>query len=237
MAAEGLSQDELKKQAAGRAVDFVENGMVLGLGTGSTAKLAVARIAERLREGSLRDIVGVPTSEQTAEQARGLGIPLSMLDEHSRVDLAIDGADEVDPNLNLIKGRGGALLREKMVEKAAQRLVIVVDESKLVDGLGVLGPVPVEVVQFCWGYNAMRIKELGCEIVLRMAGDEPFVTDNKNYILDCHFEGALEDPRATARAIRELPGVIEHGLFLDMADTVVVAGQGGVALRQRAVKG
>jgi ribose 5-phosphate isomerase A len=233
MPSRDLGQDELKRLAAERAVELVEDGMVLGLGTGSTAKFAIDRIGQRLREGSLKDVVGVPTSQQTAAQARSLGIPLTTLDDHPAVDLAIDGADEVDPNLNLIKGRGGALLREKMVETAAKRLVIIADESKLVDTLGARGPVPVEVVQFCWQYNALRIKDLGCSIVRREKAGEPFVTDNSNYILDCHFGGPLEDPHAVAQAIRALPGVIEHGLFLDMADLVIVAGQGGVVVKQR----
>jgi ribose 5-phosphate isomerase A len=228
-----MGQDELKRLAAERAVELVEDGMVLGLGTGSTAKFAIDRIGQRLRDGSLKDVVGVPTSQQTAAQAQSLAIPLTTLDDHPVVDLAIDGADEVDPNLDLIKGRGGALLREKMVETAARRLVIIADESKLVDALGARGPVPVEVVQFCWQYNALCIKDLGCRTVLRERSGAPFVTDNSNYILDCHFGGPLADPHGVAQAIRALPGVIEHGLFLDMADTVIVAGQDGVVVKQR----
>ncbi|KAK2631119.1 hypothetical protein EUGRSUZ_L03383 [Eucalyptus grandis] len=149
-----LTQDDLKKIAADKAVGYVRSGMVLGLGTGSTAAFVVAKLGQLLRSGELSDIVGVPTSKRTEEQARGLGIPLSVLDDHPRLDLAIDGADEVDPDLNLVKGRGGALLREKMVEAASDKFVVVADETKLVSGLGGSGlAMPVEVVQFCWKYN------------------------------------------------------------------------------------
>eukprot|EP00850_Spirogloea_muscicola_P008571 SM000046S16352 [mRNA] locus=s46:29517:31520:- [translate_table: standard] len=166
--------------------------MVLGLGTGSTAAFAVARIGQLLKEGKLENIVGVPTSTRTAEQAAALGIPLSVLDDHPKIDLAIDGADEVDPALNLVKGRGGALLREKMVEKASARFIVIVDETKLVDGLGGSGlAMPVEIVQFCWKYNLERLKNLpevaGCTAKLRMSGDKPYVTDNSNYIVDLYF--------------------------------------------------
>ena len=225
-------QDQLKKQAAERAVEAVKSGMKLGLGTGSTAWFAVQRIGELLQNGELQDLVGVPTSKRTEEQARALGIPLSTLDEHPALDLAIDGADEVDPNLDLVKGRGGALLREKMVEQAAKRFVVVVDESKLVEGLGVTGAMPVEVVQFCWRYNQARLERLGCEVRLR-GGQEPYVTDNGNYILDCFFPGPMRDPGATAGAIASLSGVVEHGLFLGMADEVIIAGSDGVSSRTR----
>eukprot|EP00850_Spirogloea_muscicola_P024632 SM001185S25540 [mRNA] locus=s1185:25:2174:+ [translate_table: standard] len=163
-----------------QAVEYVESGMVLGLGTGSTAAFAVARIGQLLKEGKLENIVGVPTSTRTAEQAAALGIPLSVLDDHPKIDLAIDGADEVDPALNL------------MVEKASARFIVIVDETKLVDGLGGSGlAMPVEIVQFCWKYNLERLKNLpevaGCTAKLRMSGDKPYVTDNSNYIVDLYF--------------------------------------------------
>lgn len=239
MSSNVLTQDELKKMAAEKAVEYAESGMVLGLGTGSTAAFAVARIGELMKEGKLRDIVGIPTSKRTAEQAASLGIPLSVLDEHPKIDLAIDGADEVDPELNLVKGRGGALLREKMVEAASAKFVVVVDESKLVSGLGGSGlAMPVEVVPFCWKYNASRLQALfqaeGCEAKLRLSdGDKPYVTDNLNYIVDLYFKSPIKDSRAAAKAILALEGVVEHGLFLDMASAVIIAGAEGVSVQTK----
>lgn len=233
-----LTQDELKKIAADKAVEYVQSGMVLGLGTGSTAAFAVAKIGELLKEGTLKDIIGVPTSKRTAEQAAALGIPLSVLDDHPKIDLAIDGADEVDPDLNLVKGRGGALLREKMVEAASAKFVVIVDETKLVNGLGGSGlAMPVEVVQFCWKYNAERLKTLpevaGCEVKLRLDGDKPYVTDNSNYIIDLYFKDPIKDAKAAAKAISSLEGVVDHGLFLDMATAVIIAGSDGVTVQSK----
>uniref|UniRef100_A0A0C9S5Z8 ribose-5-phosphate isomerase n=1 Tax=Wollemia nobilis TaxID=56998 RepID=A0A0C9S5Z8_9CONI len=234
-----LTQDDLKRQAAVKAVEYVESGMVLGLGTGSTAAFAVAQIGELLRTGALRDVVGIPTSKCTEELAAAAGIPLTFLDEHPRVDLAIDGADEVDPQLNLVKGRGGSLLREKMVEAAAARFVVVVDESKLVAGLGGSGlAMPVEVVPFGWKYNVERLRALfaaeGCDARLRLDADSrPFQTDNANYIVELYLKRPLTDPRAAGEAIARLEGVVEHGLFLDMASAVVVAGAGGVTVMNK----
>ncbi|KAJ7568370.1 hypothetical protein O6H91_01G029500 [Diphasiastrum complanatum] len=233
-----LTQDDLKKLAADKAVEYVQSGMVLGLGTGSTAAFVVSKIGELLKEGKLKDIVGVPTSKRTAEQAAAVGIPLSVLDDHPKIDLAIDGADEVDPELNLVKGRGGALLREKMVEAASAKFVVVVDETKLVDGLGGSGlAMPVEVVQFCWKYNLERLKNLpevaGCEARLRLEGDKPYVTDNSNYIVDLYFKTPIKDARAAANAIASLEGVVDHGLFLDMATAVIIAGTEGVTIKAK----
>eukprot|EP01018_Ginkgo_biloba_P013125 Gb_35011 [translate_table: standard] len=233
-----LTQDDLKKLAADKAVEYVESGMVLGLGTGSTAAFVVAKIGELLKTGKLKDIVGIPTSKRTAEQAASLGIPLSVLDDNPKIDLAIDGADEVDPELNLVKGRGGALLREKMVEAASSKFVVVVDESKLVDGLGGSGlAMPVEVVPFCWKYNAARLQSLfdaeGCEAKLRIDGDKPYVTDNSNYIVDLYFKTPIKDSRAAGNAILALEGVVEHGLFLDMASVVIIAGTVGVTVKTK----
>ncbi|CAL9041319.1 unnamed protein product [Musa banksii] len=229
-----LTQDDLKKLAAVKAVEYVSSGMVLGLGTGSTAAFVVAEIGALLSSGKLRDIVGVPTSKRTYEQALSLGIPLSTLDDHPRIDLAIDGADEVDPDLNLVKGRGGALLREKMVEAASDKFVVVADETKLVTGLGGSGlAMPVEVVQFCWKYNQTRLQELfkeeGCEAKLRLDdGGKPYVTDNSNYIVDLYFKTPIKDAPAAGKEISALEGVVEHGLFLDMATAVIIAGKDGV---------
>lgn len=211
--------------------------MVLGLGTGSTAAFVVSRIGELLKSGELKDIVGVPTSKRTQEQAASLGIPLSILDDHPKIDLAIDGADEVDPELNLVKGRGGALLREKMVEAASDKFVVVVDDTKLVTGLGGSGlAMPVEVVQFCWKYNLVRLQEMfnaeGCDAKLRVDGDgKPYVTDNSNYIVDLYFKTPIKDAGSAGKEISALEGVVEHGLFLDMATAVIIAGKDGVTVQ------
>lgn len=235
-----LTQDELKKIAAYKAVEYVESGMVLGLGTGSTAKHAVDRIGELLRQGRLKNIVGIPTSKQTHEQAVSLGIPLTDLDTHPVVDLSIDGADEVDPDLNLVKGRGGSLLREKMVESASKKFIVIVDESKLVQYVGSSGlAMPVEVVKFCWNFTAGRLQEIfqdcGCVAKLRIGGDkgEPFVTDNDNYIVDLYLKQDMGDLQAASDAILRLPGVVEHGMFLDMATTVIVAGELGITVKNK----
>ncbi|KAM7277060.1 hypothetical protein ACFE04_018926 [Oxalis oulophora] len=234
-----LTQDQLKKLAADKAVEYVKSGMVLGLGTGSTAAFVVDKIGQLLKTNELTNIIGVPTSKRTQEQALSLGIPLSTLDQHSHLDLAIDGADEVDPQLNLVKGRGGALLREKMVEAASDKFVVVVDDSKLVDGLGGSKlAMPVEVVQFCWKYNLIRLqalfKEEGVVAKLRLdADDKPYVTDNSNYIVDLYFETPIKDSYAAGREIAKLQGVVDHGLFLDMATAVIIAGKTGVSVMSK----
>lgn len=233
-----LTQDELKKIAAYKAVEFVESGMVLGLGTGSTAKHAVDRIGELLRQGKLTNIVGIPTSKKTHEQAVSLGIPLSDLDSYPVVDLAIDGADEVDPFMNLVKGRGGSLLREKMVEGACKKFVVIVDESKLVPHLGGSGlAMPVEVVPYCWKFTAKRLQDLfedcGCVAKLRATGEQPFVTDNGNYVIDLYLKKDIGDLKVASDNILRLAGVVEHGMFLDMATTVIVASELGVTIRNK----
>jgi ribose 5-phosphate isomerase A len=235
-----LTQDELKKIAAYKAVEYVESGMVLGLGTGSTAKHAVDRIGELLRQGKLHNIVGIPTSTKTHEQALSLGIPLTDLDAHPVVDLAIDGADEVDPFLNLVKGRGGSLLREKMVESSCRKFVVIVDESKLVKHLGGSGlAMPVEIVPFCWKFTAQRLqalfKDSGCVAKLRTCGEngEPSVTDNRNYVVDLYFSKDIGDLKAASDEILRLAGVVEHGMFLDMATTVIVAGELGITVKNK----
>jgi len=221
----------LKKAAAEWAAALIEDGMVVGLGTGSTASLILEPLAARIRQG-LR-IVGIPTSERTAEQARALGIPLSTLADHPRVDLTIDGADEVETGtLNLIKGRGGALLREKIVASASARLVIVADESKLVERLG-RGVVPVEVVPFEWQSTARRIEGLGASAALRLRPDGgAFITDGGHYILDCAF-GPIASAGSLDRDLNGIVGVVEHGLFLGLADQVVVGRAAGVEVLDR----
>jgi len=224
----------LKRQAAERAVEFVQSGMVLGLGTGSTTAYAIDRIGQRVQSGELRDIVGVPTSGWTAARARELGIPLATLVERPVLDLAIDGADEVDPHLDLIKGLGGALMREKIVESTARRFVVVVDESKLVKRLGTRGALPVEVTQFAWEVHAHWLESLGCRAELRRQADgSPYVTDNGNYIVHCTFPDGIAAPFALARTLIERPGILEHGLFLGMATDVVVSGVDGVRVIAR----
>jgi len=230
-----LSERERQKRAAAeRAVEFVESGMVLGLGTGSTARHVLEVLADRLRSGALRDVVGVPTSRATERHARELGIPVTTLDREPRLDLAIDGADEVDPHLRLIKGLGGALLWEKIVATASERLVIVVDEGKLVDELGRTAPLPVEVVPFGWSTHLAFLDLLGAQATLRRGADgSPFVTDGGHYLLDCRFEGGLVEPDRVERELRQRVGVVETGLFLDLADTVVVGGAEGVRTLNR----
>ncbi len=217
----------LKQQAAEFAAEFVDSGMIIGLGTGSTAIFATRRIAQSLQAGDLRDILAIPTSLATEQAAIELGIPLTTLVDHPRIDITIDGADEVDPNFNLIKGGGGALLREKIVAQATARQVIVVDDSKLVEQLGTTWAVPVEVIPFGWQSQAAYLGSLGAAPVQRMDGDQPYQTDQGNIILDCDF-GPIEDAAALARAMESRAGIVEHGLFIGMARDVVVAGVGGV---------
>ncbi len=217
-----------KQQAAERALAFVESGMVVGLGTGSTAIWAVRGLAQRLKEGRLRDIVGFPTSASIEAEARRLGIPLLGHDGPPAVDLTIDGADEVDPELNLIKGGGGALLREKIVAQASRREIIVVDEGKLSAALGTRWAVPVEVIPFGWRSQAGYLESLGARVTLRQAGDGmPFATDQGNLILDCAF-GPIADPAALAARLDGRAGIVEHGLFLGLATDLIVAGDGGI---------
>jgi ribose 5-phosphate isomerase A len=221
------AQQQFKQAAAESAVALVEDGMILGLGTGSTAKLAVETLGKRVQSG-LR-VVGVPTSEFTGHQARSLGIPVSSLDEHPALDLTIDGADEVELGaLNLIKGRGGALLREKIVASASKRLVIMVDESKLVSRLGSHFALPVELIPFGWHVAARKLEALGAKVALRSGSDgKPYVTDGGHYIVDCAF-GPIASPAKLESELNNMVGVVEHGLFLGMAAQVIVAGQDGV---------
>lgn len=221
------ARDDAKRRAAVDAVDRIESGMVVGLGTGSTAAFAVEEIARRLGEGALRDIVGIPTSAATHQQAVLLGVPLGTLESHPEIDLTIDGADEVDPDGNLIKGLGGALLREKMVATASHRLVIIVDESKLVPRLGTRAPLPVEVVTFGAGAHEAAIRALGASAMLRLAADgSPFRTDEGHLILDCRFPQGIADPAGVQATLRARPGVVETGLFLGMRPEVIIGRPG-----------
>ena len=213
----------IKRRAAQRAVDYVKSGMVVGLGYGSTAIFAVYRIAEMLRSGHLRDILGVPCSLHIEEEARGLGIPLTTLDDHPVIDVTIDGADEVDPDLNLIKGGGGALLREKIVAQASLREIIVVDESKLSSVLGTHWSVPVEVIPFGWRSQAEYLESLGAQVSVRRNPDGGlFKTDHGNMILDCAF-GTIPQPTQLAEQLSKRAGIVEHGLFVGIATDLIVA--------------
>jgi len=223
----------LKQLAAARAVEAVQSGMVLGLGTGSTARYAIEIIGERLRDGRLSNIAGVPTSANTEQIAQRAGIPLTTLQEHPVLDLTIDGADEVGPGLVLIKGQGGALLHEKIVARASRQEIIVVDDTKLVQVLGTKAPLAVEVIPFGWDTYSTALLKLGCTPVLRMqrqAGQDsvPYVTDEGNYIVDCRFP-RIQDPVALERELNLIPGVVDNGLFIGLATLVIVASPSGTS--------
>ena len=212
------------KQLAGeRAADLADDGMIVGLGTGSTAYFAIRKLGERVREG-LR-IHGIPTSEQSRIQAEREGIPLTDFALAARIDLTIDGADEIDPAFNLIKGGGGALLREKLVATASRREIIVADESKLKNRLGGF-PLPVEVAPFGWQFVRLQVEALGCRATLRVQDNRAFVTDNGNYILDCAF-GVINDPADLERRIAAICGVVESGLFVGLAHHIVIGNADG----------
>lgn len=221
-----MDVNKLKRQAARRAVEFVEDGMVVGLGHGSTAAFAVERIDELLRAGELAGIVCVPCSEEVARHAGRLGIPLTTLDDHPSIDVTIDGADEVDAGMNLIKGGGGALLREKIVACTSAREVIIVDASKLSPRLGTQFALPIEVVPFAWIVETRSLETLGAH-VLRRGGEDPFLTDQRNFILDCDF-GPIERPSELSAQLDARPGIVGHGLFVGVATDLVVATERGV---------
>lgn len=220
--------DEQKRSAAFRAVDtYVESDMSIGLGTGSTAYWAIKRIGEHLSEGRLRNVRGIPTSEASAELARGEGIPLIGLSE-TRPDLTIDGADEIGPGLALIKGRGGALLREKIVAAAGGGLIVVADESKLVDVLG-RGTLPVEVEPFGWEATFAALVSLGSEPELRVKDGEPFVTDGGHYTVDCRFP-SIPDPDGLQAEVKRIPGALECGLFVGLSRAAVISREKGTEI-------
>ena len=221
--------EDLKRAAAARALELIASGTYIGLGTGSTVRPLLELLGERLQQRALSDVVAVPTSDDTAARCRQLGIPLTTLDDQPRLALAIDGADEIGPGLALIKGLGGALLREKLVALAAQRFVIIADESKRVRRLGTRAPLPVEVIPFGWTTHLAFFERLGAQPELRrLANREPYRTDSGNLIVDCRFPGGIKDPPALARALAKRPGIVEDGLFLRMAQCAFIAGKGGV---------
>jgi len=213
-----------KRVAAAAAVAEIEDGMLVGLGTGSTANFAIAALGERVAEGL--KVTTVPTSLATARIAEAAGLPVLPFDTFARLDIAIDGADELDPQLRAIKGKGGAMLREKIVAAAAERMIVIVDAGKQVTQLG-RGPLPVEVLPFAAGFVSDRIERLGATVRRKMAGDACYRTDQDNIILDCEF-GAIDDPLALASALSAIPGMLGHGLFLDEIDAVYVGGSDGV---------
>jgi ribose 5-phosphate isomerase A len=226
-----VNLDELKRQAAARALEFVSAGMKLGLGTGSTARHFVELLGARVREGL--DVVGVPTSEVTREDALRCGIRLTTLDEVDRLDLTVDGADEVDTSLNLIKGGGGALLREKIVAAASMRMIVIADDSKWVETLGRF-PLPIEVIPFALGATRRKIEKafgdcgVSGQLGLRKGRDgHVFVTDGGHWIVDAHL-GRIPDAPRLAQLLKSVPGVVEHGLFIGLATTAILAGSGGI---------
>ncbi len=225
-----MTGDELKQQAAETAVTAVRSGMIVGLGTGSTAVYMVRALGQMLANGRLQNILGIPTSEATAREAEKAGIPLTNLGEHPEVDITIDGADEIAPDLALIKGLGGALLREKIVAAASQRMIVVADGSKRVARLGTKAPLPVEVIPFAQRPVANHLASLGARVVLRMRNNQPFITDEGNVILDCHFATGIENATGLAALIKQQPGVVEHGLFLGLAHTAVIATPAGIEI-------
>ncbi len=222
----------LKRAAARGALErYVKSGMMLGLGSGSTAELFVEELAQEIKSGTLTGITGVATSDEIEKLARRGGITMAKLDDINGLDVTVDGADEVEPvSLGVTKGRGGALLREKLVAVASRLEIIIADESKLVTALGEKMPIPVEVIPFGWHHTAARLRALGCEPTLRLKDPSkgtPFMSDGQNYILDCRF-GPITDPLGLAAAIKSMVGVVEHGLFLGIAGRVIIAAQSGV---------
>ena len=220
----------MKRIAAQKAVEFVENDMIVGLGTGSTVKYALKNLGERVQEGL--SIKGIPTSNETKKIAMKYNIPIVSLSEYPEIDITIDGADEVDSNLNLIKGGGGALTREKIIAYHSKMVIIITDDSKVVKSLGIDFPLPIEVVKFEWQATKRAIEKIGCNVELRKIFDDPFITDNGNYILDCEFE-RINDPEQLEQDINMIPGVVENGLFIGVATKVIVGSKKGIMTLER----
>jgi ribose 5-phosphate isomerase A len=226
-------RNTLKNMAGEKAVEYIESGMVVGLGFGSTVIHSLRLIGELIRRGELEGIQAIPTADLIADEARRAGIPLTSLEEHPRIDVTIDGADEVDPELNLIKGGGGALLREKIVAQASTINIIVVDEQKLSPVLGTNFDLPVEIIPFGWRPLEEYLRSIGAEPQLRTKADgKSFVTDSGNFILDCHF-GTIDDPYALSAELKSRAGIVEHGLFLDLASEVIIAAGDGIRSLKR----
>lgn len=222
---EHLEKEELKKLAAEKALEYVEDGMILGLGTGSTVEYALRKLGCLVKEGL--DVKGIPTSMHTKRIAKEENIPLTTLEENPDIDLTIDGADEVDSNLNLIKGGGGALTREKIIAFHSKKVIIIVDDSKVVKALGIDFSLPVEVLKFGWTSTKKVIENFGCNVEMRKIMGEPFITDNSNYVLDCEFE-RIDDPEQLEKDLNLIPGIVENGLFIGLADKAIVGGKQGI---------
>ena len=215
----------MKRIAAEKAVELIEDGMIIGLGTGSTVKYALKKIGERVSKGL--NIKGIPTSNQTKKLAIKYNIPLTNLEDCEEIDLTIDGADEIDSDLNLIKGGGGALTREKIIAFHSKKLLIIADDSKVVKSLGIDFPLPVEVVKYAWQATKRSLEKFECECTLRKIFEDPFITDNGNYIIDCEFN-RIAEPEELEQEINMIPGVVENGLFIGLADKAIVGSTQGI---------
>lgn len=215
----------MKKMAGEKAIEYIEDGMIIGLGSGSTVEYTLKKLGELVKDGL--NVKGIPTSMHTKKLAKEYKIPLTTLDENPEIDLTIDGADEVDSNLNLIKGGGGALTREKIVAYHSKKEIIVVDESKIVKALGIDFPLPVEVIKFGWSSTKKTVEAFGCVADLRKIVEEPYLTDNSNYILDCDFE-RIDEPEQLEKDLNYIPGVVENGLFIGLVDEIIVGSKQGV---------
>lgn len=228
-----MNINELKKQAAEKAVEQIKSGMVIGLGTGSTANFAIKKIATLLREGKLKNITGIPTSKATEELSKSLEIPLTSFNKVQCIDLTIDGADEVDEKLNLIKGGGGALLHEKVIAQASKKEIIVVDESKISKSLGEKWAVPVEVFKFCVELEKKYLESLNAKVGLRKdTNGNPYLTDEGNFILDANF-GIIDSPKELAMKLEARIGIVEHGIFIGLVSEVVVASLAGIIILKK----
>jgi ribose 5-phosphate isomerase A len=227
-----LEQEEMKKLAAEKAVEYIEDGMIVGLGTGSTVEHALKKLGELVKEGL--KIQGIPTSLRTKKSATNYGIPLTDLKEHTEIDVTIDGADEVDSNLFLIKGGGGALTREKIIAYHSKKVIIIIDETKVTKRLGVDFALPVEVTKYGWTATMKTLEDLGCTPELRTITGEPYSTDNQNYIIDCDF-GKIDEPEVLEKEINSIPGVVENGLFIDLVSEVIVGSKQGIMTLEKQV--
>lgn len=228
------AESNFRQEAGKYALRFVQNGMILGIGTGRTTGFFIDQLGEKFQTGELKEIRAVPTSEESAMKLKVFGIPIVSLAEFPVLDLAVDGADEVDPNLDLIKGLGKALLREKVVEIHAKQFVVVVDESKIVPCLGYSCPLPVEILPFEARRHVKWLETLGCRAELWLEADgSPTITDNGNFLARCWFDGGIPDPGELNRILNDRPGILEHGLFLQMATRVIVAGETGIRLLEK----
>jgi len=227
-----LEQEEMKKLAAEKAVEYIEDGMIVGLGTGSTVEYTLIKLGEMIKKGL--KIQGIPTSLRTKKSANNYGIPLTDLKEHPEIDVTIDGADEVDSNLFVIKGGGGALTREKIIAYHSKKVIIITDETKVTKKLGVDFALPVEVTKYGWTATMKSLENLGCTPERRTITGEPYITDNQNYIIDCDFE-RIEEPEVLEKEINCIPGVVENGLFIDLVSEVIVGSKQGIMTLEKQV--